>query len=88
MKRGVMMVACAVMAAAGVMGAGCQSSQKTGGDAAMSVNKVCPVMGSPVDQANSTMYKGEKVAFCCKGCDKKFEKMTEAEKDAAVAKSK
>lgn len=86
-KRSVSVLAAMV---AGVLTAGgCQSEQKTASaDAAMSVNRTCPIMGSPVKQDNYTMYKGEKVAFCCKGCDQKFEKMTEADKDAALAKSK
>ena len=42
-------------------------------DAAGSVNGVCPVMGRLVTpKGGSSLYKGEKIAFCCPGCDKKF----------------
>ncbi len=34
----------------------------------------CPVMeGNPIDKAHFTEYKGQKVYFCCPGCDEKFE---------------
>jgi YHS domain-containing protein len=32
----------------------------------------CPVMGGPIDKAIFTEYKGKRVYFCCRGCDKKF----------------
>lgn len=69
--------------------AGCSSSSKAKDDgAAMSVNKTCPIMGGDVDQGIATTYKGDKVAFCCDGCETKFSKMTDAQKDAALAKAK
>jgi Cu(I)/Ag(I) efflux system membrane fusion protein len=33
----------------------------------------CPVMGNPIDPAIFVEYKGKKVYFCCRGCDKKFQ---------------
>jgi YHS domain-containing protein len=33
----------------------------------------CPVMGNPIDPAVFVEYKGKKVYFCCRGCDKKFQ---------------
>lgn len=35
-------------------------------------NKVCPVMGHPVDPDVSIVYQGKRIYFCCPGCDKKF----------------
>ncbi|MBN2064179.1 MAG: efflux RND transporter periplasmic adaptor subunit [Sedimentisphaerales bacterium] len=32
----------------------------------------CPVMGNPIDKKVFVIYKGQKVYFCCPGCDKKF----------------
>jgi YHS domain-containing protein len=40
-------------------------------------NKVCPVMGHPVDSNVSIVYQGKKIYFCCPGCDKKFLKNPE-----------
>jgi Cu(I)/Ag(I) efflux system membrane fusion protein len=36
------------------------------------VQTTCPVMGGPIDPKVYTEYKGKRVYFCCKGCDKKF----------------
>ncbi len=33
---------------------------------------ICPVMGNPIDPTIFVEYKGKKVYFCCRGCDKKF----------------
>lgn len=38
------------------------------------VNKNCPVEGGEVDAKEFVVYKGKKVAFCCAGCDKEFNK--------------
>lgn len=36
-------------------------------------NKICPVMGNPVDpKAPSIEYKGKLIGFCCAGCDDQF----------------
>lgn len=41
-------------------------------------NKVCPVMGNKVDVDGPTVeYNGKLYAFCCPGCDAKFEKNPE-----------
>ena len=41
-------------------------------------NKVCPVMGNKVDpDGPSVEYNGKLYAFCCPGCDTKFEKNPE-----------
>jgi YHS domain-containing protein len=41
-------------------------------------NKVCPVMGNKVDVEGPTVeYNGKLYAFCCPGCDAKFEKNPE-----------
>ncbi len=52
----------------------------------VTVNEYCVVnLADPVDPAIVQEWKGQKVGFCCKGCLPKWEKMTDAEKDAAVA---
>jgi len=37
----------------------------------------CPIMGSPINKALYTEYKGKKVYFCCPGCKEKFEEEPE-----------
>ncbi|MHC4174537.1 MAG: heavy metal-binding domain-containing protein [Planctomycetota bacterium] len=37
----------------------------------------CPIMGSAIDKALFTEYKGKKVYFCCPGCKPEFEKNPE-----------
>ena len=36
------------------------------------VQETCPVMGGPINPDIFVEYKGQKVYFCCKGCDQKF----------------
>jgi len=52
-----------------------------------SVNSMCAVMPQdPVDPALATAeWRGQKVGFCCKGCVPRWNKMSAAEKDAALA---
>jgi YHS domain-containing protein len=35
---------------------------------------VCPVLGGNVDKNIYADYKGQRVYFCCKGCDEEFKK--------------
>lgn len=53
-----------------------------------SVNANCVIIPQdPVDPAMQTVeWKGQKVGFCCKGCVPKWNKMSDAQKDAALAK--
>ncbi|MFH1882378.1 MAG: YHS domain-containing protein [Planctomycetota bacterium] len=37
----------------------------------------CPIMGSPINKALFTEYKGKKVYFCCPDCQPEFEKNPE-----------
>ncbi len=39
--------------------------------------KLCPVMGIPINASLYTEYKGKKVYFCCPGCKDTFEKEPE-----------
>ena len=59
-------------------------------------NTVCPVSGQKIGsmgEAAYIVYKGEKVALCCKGCSKTFMKdpakyLRKAQKQAAMAGGK
>ena len=52
-----------------------------------SVNSMCVIM--PEDPVNPAMetaeWKGQKVGFCCKGCVPRWNKMSDQQKDAALA---
>jgi hypothetical protein len=63
--------------------AACQSTPKV--DAAP-VNSMC-VMNpdGKVDPSVTTVHDGKTVAFCCSQCRGKFEKLSDADKDARVA---
>ena len=55
------------------------------------VNNRCPLMNSPIIVSKVTenltrVYKGQKVAFCCAGCPSKWDKLTDTEKEAKLAK--
>ena len=53
------------------------------------MNSKCPMKGEAIDSDDPTTdYHGQKVAFCCKGCLAKFNKLTDAEKDAKLANAK
>jgi len=59
--------------------------------AAKVVNDRCPMMGTKIDPekvpANLTRtYKGQKVGFCCGGCPTAWDMLSDAEKDAKLAK--
>lgn len=51
----------------------------------VSVNEYCPiVLADPVDPTIVVEWKGQKVSFCCQGCLPKWDKLSAAEKDAAL----
>ena len=51
------------------------------------LNSTCPMSDEPVDpNAKSAEYAGYKIGFCCDMCVDGWEKKSDAEKKAAVAK--
>jgi len=53
------------------------------------INTKCPIMGGSINPAKVPErlireYKGRKVAFCCGGCPSKWDKLSDAEKDARL----
>ncbi|MDY7011970.1 MAG: hypothetical protein SVV80_14665 [Planctomycetota bacterium] len=81
-----------------VLTAGCERKAEKSIDGAETqktaefVNVRCPIMGTPIDPAKvpdnlTREYKGKKVAFCCAGCPVEWDKLTDAERDAKLAKS-
>ena len=83
MKRSTLAFAAAALSLS-LLGA-CESADKNESHAGP-VNKMCPVGGEPADNTVTTSFHGEKVAFCCNKCKGSFEKMTDADKSAAMAK--
>ncbi|MCK6448849.1 MAG: hypothetical protein L6Q99_20840 [Planctomycetes bacterium] len=52
----------------------------------VTANEYCAiVLDDPVDPSIVVDWNGQKVGFCCKGCLPRWEKLTAAEKDAALA---
>jgi len=47
-------------------------TESTGDTAAATEQKICPVMGNPIDKNVFVEYKGKKVYFCCPDCKAKF----------------
>jgi hypothetical protein len=74
-----------------VLGLGaCQSNKTESGDGAMAVkadNTVCPLTQNAVNESAGTVsHNGKNIGFCCGGCKSSFQKMSSAERDAALAK--
>ena len=56
------------------------------------VNVKCPIMGGAINPAKvpdnlTRTYKGQKVGFCCAGCPDAWDKLSDEQKDAKLAKS-
>lgn len=54
-------------------------------------NDRCPILGAPIDPDKVTEnlirdYKGEKIAFCCAGCPEQWDKLSDSQKQAKLAK--
>ena len=57
------------------------------------INATCPIMGNPVNQANTPpelvrQYKGKRIGFCCAGCPGKWDQLPDDKKDELLAKAK
>lgn len=50
------------------------------------VNERCPIMGGAVKASLTRVYKGQTVAFCCGGCPAQWDKLSDADKEARLAK--
>lgn len=67
-------------------------SQTKASGSAKVVNETCPMTGKKLDPANVPSdlireFQGQKVGFCCGGCPGKWDKLTDAEKEAKLKKS-
>lgn len=73
-----------------LMLSGCQSgSSSRAQSSAGLVNSKCPMVpGDPIDPSVTVDYKGQKVGFCCAGCIHEWDQLTDAQKDARLAKSR
>ena len=50
------------------------------------INKVCPIMGKPVNRSINSEYDGKTIGFCCQGCKDTFDKSSDAEKKKTIDK--
>ena len=50
------------------------------------MNDKCPLTGMAANKSVTSTYHGKTVAFCCGGCQSKFNAMTDAKKDEVLAK--
>lgn len=57
----------------------------TSDTAAATINKNCPVMGSPVtDDGGRYDWNGKNVGFCCPGCIEPFAELSDEDKAEAI----
>jgi YHS domain-containing protein len=68
-----------VLGAVGLFAMGCKKTEppETAPSAASQpeiAQKICPVLGEPIDPAVYTDYEGRRIYFCCTSCLKAFEK--------------
>jgi hypothetical protein len=59
---------------------------------AVVVNTTCPIMGNPVDPSKVPdslyrTYKKQGVGFCCGGCPKKWDALSDSDKASKLAKA-
>ncbi len=77
--------------------AGCGDGRECGNEAQCksfkgtptTINKMCVIMvEDPVNPATEpVVYKGQKYGLCCEGCRPKWEKLTDAQKEANIARA-
>jgi YHS domain-containing protein len=65
-----------VLGAVALFAAGCKKPEEPAPSAAREeiAQKICPVMGGPIDPNIYTDYKDRRIYFCCESCLKAFEK--------------
>jgi len=79
---------------------GCKKPADTGGGGATTkpavtvatVNSKCPMMGNKFNSAKVAPelvreFAGQKVGFCCAGCPEKWDKLSDIDKTAKLAKA-
>lgn len=79
----------ALIALAGCQCDACAVDSDDDASPAIFVNDTCPIGGEAVEaDGGKAEYKGNTVGFCCPGCKGGWEDMSEADKDAFIAKAK
>ncbi len=76
-----------------LVSAGCASSARTAQASSATentpvlANTKCPIMGNEVVAGGpSRQFKGVTIGFCCPGCDRKWDKKSDEERMALLAK--
>lgn len=80
----------AMLAAATILFAGCQSTGSSSAKASPGmINDGCPFSGKPVGEgAPTASWGGETVGFCCGGCARRWNGWSDEQKDGFVAGQK
>ena len=65
------------------------SHSKTNAEKARPNQKMCPVMGNPINKEVYSDYNGKRIYFCCKDCSEKFKEnpdqyISKSEKEGIV----
>jgi YHS domain-containing protein len=68
-----------VLGAAGLFAAGCKKAEPQAPAPSAAgqpeiAQKICPVMGNPINPNVYTEYQGRRIYFCCQSCKATFEK--------------
>ena len=87
MARTRTMTGLALLAAAGLLTlAGCATTDKADASSG-AVNDICPISGRRIDANGPTVeFQGKTVGFCTSGCVSPWDKMTDRERAAFLAK--
>lgn len=89
MKTPTILLACFAAATLALSGC-CSNCDKQCDDKGMkAMNTECPISHEKLEASVVTSeWNGKSVAFCCAGCKGKFDKMSDADKAACMAKCK
>ncbi len=72
MKKMIVWMLLAMFAMPGVLPQGYAADEEAGIGIVDVGNKICPVMGEPVDGEHFVVYEGKRYGLCCPGCEKAF----------------
>jgi len=72
MKKLIFWVLLAMLVTPGVGSQGYAADETAPSGVVDAGNKICPVMGEPVDGEHFVVYEGKRYGLCCPGCEKAF----------------
>ncbi|MDX2131470.1 MAG: hypothetical protein SFY69_05420 [Planctomycetota bacterium] len=88
MHRRLFVLSLALLPLAGCASTASKSGSQSRASAGM-VNSKCPMVPDhPIKPGVTTTYKGNTVGFCCNGCIPEWNSLSDAQRDALLAKAK